>query len=143
MSKKSNVQRTLDFLREKFPDADIAFTEKLIPRTYKKKDLYGIIDLLVLVQDFSVTEPAFYLYGIQVCGGNDYAAHMKKMLASDKAYKWVYSSGRGCGRGLLLIGWRELKQGWRPRVHRFSRGDWKSMPPPLTSKYSTPKVDRL
>ncbi len=80
------------------------------------------------------------LWGIQVCGGGDYAAHMKKILASDKAYKWVH----GDGRALILIGWRELKkQGWRPRVHRFTRGDWESMPPPLTPKYSTPKVDHL
>ncbi len=80
------------------------------------------------------------LWGIQVCGGDDYAAHMKKMLASEKAYKWVH----GNDRVLILIGWRELKkQGWSPRIHRFSRGDWETMPPPPTSKYLTPKVDRL
>ncbi len=84
------------------------------------------------------------LWGVQVCGGNDYAAHMKKILASDKAYKWVYGSDKGTGRGLILIGWRELKkQGWSPRIHRFSRGDWEAMPPPPTSKFATPKVDRL
>ncbi len=140
MSKKSNVQRTLEWLREKFPVPDIDFTERHIPHSVIKKDLFGIIDLVALVQDFSVIEPSFYLWGIQVCGGNDYAAHMKKILASDKAYKWVY----GSDRSLILIGWRKLKkQGWRPRVHRFSRGDWKSMPPPLISKYPTPKVDHL
>ncbi len=79
------------------------------------------------------------LWGVQVCGGNDYAVHMKKILASDKAYKWVH----GNDRLLILIGWRELKGGWSPRIHRFSRGDWEYMPPPPTPKFSTPKVDRL
>ncbi len=139
MSKKSNVQRTLEWLRQKFPEIAIDFTERKIPYTKIKKDLFGIIDLVALVQDFSVIERTFYLWGIQVCGGNDYAAHKKKMLASEKAYKWVY----GRDRGLILIGWRELKQGWSPRIHKFSRGDWKAMPPPSTSKYSTPKVAHL
>ena len=136
MSKKSNIQRTLDWLRM-MPDVeDIEFTERKIPHTLIKKDLYGIIDLVVLVKN----KANWLLWGIQVCGGNDYAAHMKKMLASQKAYKWVY----GIDRRLILVGWRELKKGWRPRCYRFTRGDWRSIPPsPPTSKYSTPKVDRL
>ncbi len=137
----TNIQRTLDWLRKKCKwceQIDIAFTEKKIPYTKLKKDLFGIIDLLVLVPKPHVNN-YWGLWGIQVCGGNDYAAHKKKILASRNAYKWV----RGDNRVLILIGWRELKKGWSPRIHRFSRGDWASMPPPLTPKVSTPKVDRL
>ncbi len=136
MLKKSNIQRTLDWLRM-MPDVeDIEFTERKIPHTLIKKDLYGIIDLVVLVKN----KADWLLWGVQVCSGNDYAAHMKKMLASQKAYKWVY----GIDRRLILIGWRKLKEGWRPRCYRFTRGDWRAIPPPPpTSKFPTPKVDRL
>ncbi len=143
MSKKSNVQRTLEWFRHEWNYVEIDFVERKIPYTHIKKDLFGVIDLLALVDDPSVVEPAFYLWGIQVCDGNDYAAHMRKMLASRNAYKWVYSSGRGTGRGLVLIGWRELKGGWSPRVHQFTRGDWKTMPPAPISRSATPKVDHL
>ncbi len=137
--KKSNVQRTLKWLRDHWSCVEIDFTERKIPHTHIKKDLFGVIDLVGIVTDLSVIEDRFWLWGIQVCGGNDFAAHMKKILASRKAYKWV------CGRdrGLFLIGWRELKGGWSPRVHRFTRGDWKTMPPAPTSQLPTPKVDRL
>ncbi len=139
MSKKSHVQRTLKWLRHKWPDVEIDFTERKIPHTHIKKDLFGIIDLLALTQDYSITEDKFWMWGIQVCGGGDFAAHKRKMLASRNAFKWVY----GEGKGLVLIGWRELKGGWSPRVHLFTRGDWKTMPPAPTSQVSTPKVDRL
>ncbi len=138
MSKKTHVQRTLEWLRDASPSVDIAFTERHIPHTTIKKDLYGIIDLVALVE-VPYIWTGWELWGIQVCGGGDYAAHMKKILAYDKAYKWVH----GINRVLILMGWRKLKQGWSPRIHRFSRGDWKSMPLPPTSKYSIPKVDRL
>jgi len=89
MSNKTNIQRALDFLREKFPNVDIDFTERKIPYTRIKKDLFGIIDLVALVRVFDMWEgeDCWELWGVQVCGGNDYAAHMKKILASDKAYK--------------------------------------------------------
>ncbi len=142
MSKKSNVQRTLNWIRTKYGSVEIDFTERKIPHTHIKKDLFGIIDLVVLIQDLSLIEEEFYLWGVQVCGGDDFAAHKRKMLASRNAYKWVY----GKGKGLVLIGWRELKGGWSPRVHKFTRGDWKTMPPAPTSlemAFPTPKVARL
>ncbi len=137
--KRSNIQRTLEWLRSF--SSDIDFTERHIPHSIIKKDLFGIIDLVALVKNHDMwVGETWELWGIQVCGGNDYAAHMKKILASRKAYKWV----RGNDRVLILIGWRELKKkGWSPRIHRFSRGDWEAMPPLPTSKYSTPKVNRL
>ncbi len=134
---KSNVERTLDWLRER--GADVDFTERKIPYTKIKKDLYGIIDLVALIKDDSVLEDSWWLWGVQVCGGGDFAAHHKKILASDKAYKWVH----GGHRKLLLIGWRKLKRGWLPRVQLYTRGDWCEMPPPPTSKIPKPDISLL
>lgn len=137
----TNIQRTLDYIRGIYHEADIDFTERKIPHTHIKKDLYGIIDLVVLVADYSVCHPEFFLYGIQVCGGNDYAIHMKKILASRSAYMWTY----GRGRKLMLIGWRRLKkEGWVSRIHSFTRGDWLTMPPaPSSVNLKCPDVSLL
>ncbi len=139
MSKKSNVQRTLEWFRSRHKHVDIDFTERKIPYTHIKKDLFGVIDLLILVRSYERIAEYYWLWAVQVCGGSDFAAHKRKILASRKAYKWVC----GEGRGLVLMGWRKLKRGWSPRVHKFTRGDWKTMPPAPTSQLPTPKVDRL
>jgi hypothetical protein len=82
-----------------------------------RKDYLGIIDIIGIDGDLTV--------GIQSCG-QDFAAHDKKILASEHTRTWL----GGESRSLVLVGWRKVKKKrggkqmvFRPRVKVYSVED--------------------
>ena len=80
-------------------------------KTGVRRDLFGIIDIIALFPDRK--RPC----GIQTCG-TAFSEHMKKIKESAYAPIWLRYAD------LELWGWRELKTGWTPRVHKFTLADW-------------------
>ena len=84
-------------------------------------DLMGIIDILVL-------DPSRGFIGVQACG-QDFAAHLKKMLTEKRkeCIDWLSTPGGH----LVLIGWRKLKvkrggkaMRWTPRIQEITLNDF-------------------
>jgi len=80
--------------------------EKYVPKAKKKFDLFGIIDV-VAISDVDTI-------GVQVCKA-DFAAHDKKILASENSPKWLQA-----GRRLVLIGWtkQKVKRGGKAMIYK-------------------------
>lgn len=124
---KSHVSRTLEWLRDEKMHHDIASSYNHFAK--KRKDLFGIIDIVAFRNIFSplnkdINPPLAsnkVIMGIQVCG-SDWQPHMRKIKASPFGLDWVEAGE------LWLIGWRELKSGWKSRMYKFERGDFKSVP---------------
>lgn len=123
MSKTSPMQRTLKWLRQHNAIYDIV--ESYNNFSQRRKDLFGVIDVVAL---FPITGGGYSLVGLQVCG-TDWQPHMKKILASSKAKTWLTTNSE-----LWLVGWRKLKSGWEPRLHKFKRGDFQTVSshPPIS-----------
>jgi len=92
--------------------------EKWVPQAKKKFDLFGIIDVLAISNVDTI--------GLQVCKA-DFAAHDKKIIASEYGPKWLQA-----GRRLILIGWtkQKVKRGgkamiWTPRIKEYTQEDFK------------------
>jgi len=117
--KRSNTSRTLEFIRSRGWEADIA--ERFNPYAGKfgqRKDLFGFIDIVAMGEG--------KIWGIQSCG-QAFSEHDHKIredpLVAAKALKWLECTGE-----ILLIGWRKtkLKRGgkamrWSPRIKRYCR----------------------
>ncbi|KKL01133.1 hypothetical protein LCGC14_2627370 [marine sediment metagenome] len=117
MAKITPMQRTLKWLREQNIKYDIVESYNAFSK--RRKDLFGIIDVVALHNK--------RIIGIQVCGA-DWSPHIKKIKASPFALKWAEAGE------LWLVGWRELKSGWKVQKHIFTRGDLQNMPShPLNS----------
>ncbi len=123
---KSHVSRTLEWLRNEKMHHDIASSYNHFAK--KRKDLFGIIDIVAFLKKPRDTNAV--IVGIQVCG-EDWSPHMKKIKASPFGLDWVEAGE------LWLIGWRELKSGWKSRMYKFERGDFK-LDPPTPLKKLTP-----
>jgi hypothetical protein len=80
-------------------------------RTGIRKDLFGIIDIIALFPDREK------ICGVQSCG-TSFSEHMKKILASSYAPIWLRYGD------LELWGWRKLKAGWTPKIHKFTLIDF-------------------
>jgi hypothetical protein len=114
----SNVQRTLRYLEQKGCITGIVERfNRFVGAHGIRQDLFGIFDLI------SITPTG--ICGVQVCGP-DFAAHDRKILASEIAPEWI-----NVGGDILLIGWRKvkLKRGgkamrWKPRIKEYSEGDF-------------------
>lgn len=98
--KKSRYSRTTDVLRSYgfVTNLDFQKVEWIIPTKYLKYDLFGIIDLLLLVTG--------KITGIQICGA-DYAPHVKKMTIEKQEYtkRWLKAGGK-----LLIWSWTQRKK---------------------------------
>lgn len=79
--------------------------EQTIPRTFIKRDLFGIIDLIALSPDG--------ILGIQVTSGANHAARRTKALAEPRLLVWL-------GVGGLFEIWS-----WSKRGARGMRKQWK------------------
>jgi len=92
--------------------------EQWIPRAKKRRDLFGIIDIIVLT-------PSGVL-GIQSTGPSGYSSHLKEMTGnkSSACVDWLLTPGTK----LQLWAWRKVKEGrreiWRPKVKYFSMDDF-------------------
>lgn len=73
-----------------------------------RKDLFGAFDLLAIRPGLIVAVQST---------GTDWSGHWKKLTAGDGregVQLWLST-----GQPAMLIGWRQLKAGWLPRVHFF------------------------
>ncbi len=122
MSKKSYVERSLKWLR----DREIIYS---VASWYgfnrKRHDLMGVFDYV----GFKPEGREVRLVGIQICG-KDFQPHVRKINSSILAKLWVKS-----GNEILLIGWSELKAGWKARTKLWLGGD-------LTSFQSSPTTSK-
>ncbi len=85
--------RTLAYLRKVGLRADVV--ERWIPHINQRKDLFGIIDILVI--------DSHRILGIQATSGSNHAARAKKALASENLRPWLES-----GSGFSVWSWRKL-----------------------------------
>jgi len=83
----------------------------------KNHDLFGILDLIAVGNR--------EVLGIQVCGGGDFAAHDRKLMASEVSPLWTEAAR------LILIGFRKVKYKrggklmvWKPRIKEYCLADF-------------------
>lgn len=90
MAKKRPTQRTLDYIREHYPDAFIDKVERWIaseklPGGGVRKDLFGIIDLVAIREGKIV--------GIQCSGYTAIKKHVDKIEEAPEAMAWLLAGG--------------------------------------------------
>ena len=78
-----------------------------------RRDLFGFIDFIGMADG----QP---ILGIQSTGSG-FSSHFKKITVDCAPLAKVWLS---TGSNLELIGWRKLKGGWSPRIHRFTLEDF-------------------
>ncbi len=140
---KSYVQRTLEWLRSEGIKYGVSSWYNCY--TKRRHDLFGVFDYVGIRElgGTLVTVPTSrlitrQLIGIQVCG-TDFQPHVRKIKASLYA-KWWYEGGGE----IWLIGWRELKSGWKSRMYKFERGDFQIAPShPLISSQKPLDISAL
>lgn len=120
----SPVERTLHELRKKGYLASITerFIHNLKVPAGVRSDTFNLFDILALSP-----APGYKIIGVQVCRGNDYSAHVRKICNqySNNA-KWFLKSG-----ALLEIwAWRKLvvRRGgkarvWKPKIKQITIDD--------------------
>ena len=113
----SPTQRTLRLLRQEGCHCDIVERwNSFVGKFGIRQDLFGIIDLIALYPN--------KITGIQCCG-SDFAAHDRKIIASEYSREWMLSGG-----ALELWGWRKIKKNrggklmiWKPRIKKYTLED--------------------
>lgn len=116
MAKITATQQTRSWLGEK--GYTIGTVERFVrPGDFHgsghRVDLFGCIDLIAI-------RPGEVL-AVQSTG-TDWSGHWKKIMEGSGrpgAIAWLET-----GSPFLLIGWRKLKKGWRPRTHWFLIDDF-------------------
>lgn len=114
--KPEYTQKTLKRLKEQGLKAGVV--ERWLPKARRRKDLFGIIDIVVLT-------PEGFL-GIQSTGPTGFSSHYKEMVEnrSTECLNWMLTPN-----GILeLWAWRKVKrfkrEYWEPKIHRFQEGDF-------------------
>lgn len=85
--------------------------EQTIPRTFVKRDLFGIIDLIALTPDG--------ILGIQVTSGANHAARRTKALAEPRLRAWLDAGGRFAIWSWSKRGPRGKRKRWELREERI------------------------
>ena len=140
MARISPMQRTLKWLRKEGMKYDVA--ESYNSFSKRRKDLFGIIDVVafkkVMIYKGDMLNPVISkkIVGIQVCG-EDWQPHIRKIKASPHGLDWVMAGE------LWLIGWRELKSGWKSRIYKFERGDFQTVPSHPLKVSKVPDISAL
>ncbi len=139
---KSPVERTLEWLRKN----KIKYGLSSWYNSYSKKrhDLFGIFDY-VAIKDIGATlvivptgrQITRQLIGLQICG-TDWQPHIRKIKSSPYAKMWFET-----GNEIWLIGWRELKSGWKSRLYKFERGDFQTVPSNPLKVLKVPDISAL
>ena len=111
------TQRTLKHLRSDGWEPDIVERSLPGPAFRIRRDFFNCIDIIAVRDGETV--------GVQSCG-QAFAAHDRKILAEEKALKWLNGGNR-----LILIGWRKLKlkrggraKVWKPRIKEYTTQDF-------------------
>lgn len=114
------TQRTLKALKEHYGPWSCGIVERWIPRAQVRKDLFGIIDIIVTVEGKGIL-------GVQSTG-QDFAGHHKKLTEEkpEECARWLKAGGM-----LELWGWRKLKvkrggkaMVWKPRIKVYTLTDF-------------------
>ena len=104
------TSRTLEYCRRRGWHADVV--EKWIPKTRRRSDMFGGIDLVVM-------DGQQGLLGIQATSGSNVAARAHKLSALDTMAEWLAK-----GLRLEVWGWRRLaayrKDGTRAKRDRWA-----------------------
>jgi hypothetical protein len=114
------TQRTLKALKELYGPWSSGIVERWIPKACVRKDLFGIIDIVVTAGDRGIL-------GVQSTG-QDFSGHHKKLTEDkrEECVRWLKAGGL-----LELWGWRKVKvkrggkaMVWKPRIKVYTLGDF-------------------
>ena len=98
----SPTQRTLNELRTRgfFP----AVVERIIPKSYIRKDLYGCIDILAIMGPTTV--------GVQATDHTNHSKRVVKAINEPMLIEWL----RGGTRLWQCWSWKKVGRFWEPRI---------------------------
>ncbi len=118
----SPTQRTLAECRKRGWTAQVV--EHRVPRINVLRDLFGVIDLVVIVPAAPGSDSA--ILGIQATTTTNAAARYDKIIAEPRARQWVEAGGR-----LELWSWakrgdRGKRKLWTLRVEALAASDWEA-----------------
>jgi hypothetical protein len=93
--------------------------EQTIPRTFIKRDLFGVVDI-VAVSDVVI--------GIQATGGGNHSKRRAKILAESRMRQWLAAGAR-----LLIWSWekrgpRGKRKTWTLREQEIALADFEVQP---------------
>ena len=80
--------------------------EQTIPRTFIKRDLFGVIDIVAVTTESCIL-------GIQATSGTNHAARISKALAEPRIIPWLRAGG-------FVEIWSWAKQGARGKSKRWT-----------------------
>lgn len=95
------TRKTLELLRDQ--GYKVGIVEKVIPRVFIKKDLFGIIDIIAI-------KPG-EIIGVQSTSWNKRLEHLATIRCSENTVPWLES-----GAKLLLVSWKKRRCG---KIHRY------------------------
>jgi len=101
----SPTQRTLKLLRDYGLRADVC--EKWVPQARKRKDLFGILDLVAI----GVLDRQPVTIGVQATSGSNHSARINKLIEAEASAEWIAAGNR-----LQVISWTKKKNRWHPRI---------------------------
>ena len=109
MSKMSPTQRALAECKRRGWIAQVV--EHTVPRTFIKRDLFGVIDIVAIANHS-------WIVGIQVTSGANHSARVAKIAAEPRAWSWHSAGGR-------LVVWSFALRGARGKRKRYElREQW-------------------
>ncbi len=127
----SPTQRTLEECRKRKLPAQVV--ERWNPHARVRQDLFGVIDVVVLVPPVHFdngTTMRGEIVGLQACAGASHAARRDKILAEPRARLWVEAGGRLELWSWSLRGDRGKAKRWTLRVEAFTVESWAPAPGP-------------
>ena len=112
MAKPANHNtRTKKWLLDNYPTVtSMEVTEHWNAFSHKRNDLFGFIDLLVLLVDET--------WGIQVTSRSNHAKRRNKILDSERAFNWTKAGNR-----IFVISWVKKKNRWEAKKEEITNED--------------------
>ena len=104
MAKTSPTARTLAECRKRGWTAQVV--EQTIPRTFIKRDLFGVIDIIAVT-------PQGQIIGIQATSGTNHSARVSKAIAEPRVVPWLRAGG-------FVEIWSWSKQGKQGKRKRWT-----------------------
>lgn len=98
-------QRTITLFKK--GEIELQTVERFIPGANVRKDLFGIIDFLCIINN--------KILGIQSTGTAFSEHHQKIMIMENNLRLWLST-----GSEFILIGWRKLKGKYKPRIQKYT-----------------------
>lgn len=107
------TQRSLKALRN--DGYEVQVVEQTLPRTFIKRDLYGVIDILAI-------RPGEIL-GVQTTSGSNLSARLAKARAEPRLAAWLAAGGKFVVHGWAKRGKRGERKVWMVRTETITAGD--------------------